>query len=117
MPQAEAYEREALELSTRLVGRHDLRTLEMIGDLGTIVDLEGKAIEAEPYYNEFSFRRAGAQSSESPQPRPGLELQRLASLPFGQVCRVRAGDAQRTRSPHSGLRGKPPGHSPVRERA
>jgi tetratricopeptide (TPR) repeat protein len=70
MPQAEAYEREALELSTRLVGRHDPRTLEMIGDLGTIVDLEGKAIEAEPYYNEF----LSAEQALSPQNLPNLGL-------------------------------------------
>jgi serine/threonine-protein kinase len=70
MPQAEAYEREALALSTRLVGRHDPRTLEMIGDLGTIIDLQGKALEAEPYYNEF----LAAEQSLTPKNLPDLGL-------------------------------------------
>ncbi len=70
MLQAEAYEREALELSTRLVGRHDPRTLEMIGDLGTIIDLEGKALQAEPYYNEF----LSAEQALSPRNLPNLGL-------------------------------------------
>jgi len=70
MPQAEAFEREALSLSTRLVGRHDPRTLEMIGDLGTIVDMEGKALEAEPLYNEF----LAAEQALTPQNLPNLGL-------------------------------------------
>ncbi len=70
MPQAEAFEREALALSTRLVGRHDARTLEMIGDLGTIVDLEGKALDAEPYYREF----LAAEQAQSPPNLPDLGL-------------------------------------------
>ena len=70
MPQAEAYERQALELSTRLVGRHDPQSLNMIGDLGTIIDLEGKALEAEPYYNEF----LAAEQAQQPQNLPDLGL-------------------------------------------
>ena len=70
MPQAEAYEREALTLSTRLVGRHDPRTLEMIGDLGTIIDMQGKALEAEPLYNEF----LAAEQALKPQSLPNLGL-------------------------------------------
>lgn len=70
MPQAEAYEREALALSTRLVGRHDPRTLEMIGDLGTIIDLEGRSLEAEPDYDEYL---AGEQALK-PQNLPALGL-------------------------------------------
>jgi len=68
MPQAEAYEREALALSTRLVGRHDERTLEMIGDMGTIIDVAGKALEAEPYFREY----LAAEQQLNPQNLPNL---------------------------------------------
>ena len=50
---SESYERQALALSSRLVGRHDPRTLAMIADFGTILDLQGKMLEAEPYYEEY----------------------------------------------------------------
>jgi tetratricopeptide (TPR) repeat protein len=68
MPQAEAYEREALALSTRLVGRHNPRTLEMVEDLGTIIDVEGKSLQAEPYYDEF----LAAEQALKPQNLPDL---------------------------------------------
>jgi len=68
MPQAEAYEREAMELSTRLVGRHDERTLEMIGDMGVIVDIEGKVLEAEPYFKEY----LSGEEELNPQNVPNL---------------------------------------------
>ncbi len=56
---SETYERQAIELSSRRVGRHDPRTLLMIGDFGTILDLEGKMLEAQPYYRE---QLAGARA-------------------------------------------------------
>jgi len=68
MPQAEVYEREALALSTRLVGRHNPHTLEMIEDLGTIIDVEGKSLEAEPYYDEF----LATEQALKPQNLPDL---------------------------------------------
>ena len=66
--QSESYEREAMTLSSRLVGRHDPRTLEMIADFGTILDLEGKMLEAEPYYVEY----LGAVRTASPPNLPAI---------------------------------------------
>jgi len=51
--QSESYERKALALSSKLVGRHDPRTLARIADFGTILDLQGKMLWAEPYYEEY----------------------------------------------------------------
>ncbi len=52
LDKSEAYERNAISLSSRLVSRSDPLTLKMIGDFGTIVDLEGETDETELAYGE-----------------------------------------------------------------